>query len=187
MMTRIVTSMSVIAIAMALMPNGGVAVALAQGRQQKPQSPPPTGSPLDQPGVTPAEIQRMFEAVALVRAQDVLKLSDDKYLLFLTKFKALQDVRRRTQQERNRLVNELRRLTNDPASDDAQMKDRLKALQDLDARSEAELHKTYEAVDLVLDVRQQAKFRVFEENMERQRIDLLMKARANRQLNRKQQ
>jgi hypothetical protein len=128
----------------------------------------------------------MFEAVALVRAQEVLKLSDDKYLLFLTKFKALQDVRRKTQQERNRLMTDLRRLVNDPSGDEAQMKDLLKALQDLDTRSEAELHKAYEAVDQVLDVRQQSKFRVFEENMERRRIDLMMKARANRQQNPKQ-
>jgi hypothetical protein len=128
----------------------------------------------------------MFEAVALVRAQEVLKLSDDKYLLFLTKFKALQDVRRKTQQERNRLMNDLRRLVNDPSGDEAQMIDLLKALQDLDTRSEADLHKAYEAVDQMLDVRQQSKFRVFEENMERRRIDLMMKARANRQQNPKQ-
>ncbi len=150
-------------------------------RAQAQQPPAGSPSPLDQPGVTPAEIQRMFEAVALVRAQEVLKLSDDKYLQFLVKFKALQDIRRRTQQQRNRMMNDLRRLANDASSDEAQIKDRMKALQDLDVQSEAELHKAYEGVDQVLDVRQQAKFRVFEENMERQKIELLTKARqANR-------
>jgi len=39
----------------------------------------------------------------------------------------------------------------------------------------------------VLDVRQQAKFRVFEENMERRKLDLVMRARASRnQANRNQ-
>ena len=136
---------------------------------------------LDQPGVTPAEIQKMFEAVALVRAQEALKLSDDRYLPFLARYKALQDVRRRTLQERMRVMRELNRLTNDGGGDEAAIKERLKALVDLDARSEAELHKAYEGIDAVLDVRQQAKFRLFEELMERQKIELLMKARqANR-------
>ena len=159
---------------------GGTALIRAQAPQPQPQ--PPSTSPLDQPGVTPAEIQRMFEAVALVRAQEALKISDDRYLPFLAKFKALQDVRRRMQQERMRLLRELNRASGDPSTDEAHIKDRLKALQELDARSEAELHKAYEGVDQVLDVRQQARFRIFEENMERQKIELLIRARqANRQ------
>jgi hypothetical protein len=169
--------------ALALTIGGGTAFLRAQAPQP---GQPPSASPLDQPGVTPAEIQRMFEAVALVRAQEALKLSDDRYLPFLAKYKALQDVRRRMQQERMRLLRELNRAATDPTADEAHIKDRLKALQDLDARSEAELHKAYEGVDQVLDVRQQAKFRMFEENMERQKIELLIRARqGNRQQNKR--
>jgi hypothetical protein len=148
--------------------------------------PPSAGQVLDQPGVTPAEIQRMFEAYALVQAQEQLKLSDDKYPQFLVKFKGLQDVRRRTQQDRNRLLQDLRRLANE-GGDDNQIRDRLKALQDLEARTRADVEKAYEGVDSVLDVRQQAKFRLFEEQMERRKLELLMRARqANRQQKRNQ-
>ena len=151
------------------------------------QSPrPPGAAPTDPSSVTPAEIQRMFEAVALVHAQEALKLSDDVYLPFLAKYKALQDVRRRTRQQHARLIRELNRLTTAANSDEAQIKDQLKALHDLDARSDAELHKAYEAIDQVLDSRQQARFRVFEENMERRNLELVTKARlTNRQQNRK--
>ena len=39
-------------------------------------------------------------------------------------------------------------------------------------------------IDQVLDVRQQVRFRLFEEQMERRKVDLLMRARqANRQRN----
>jgi hypothetical protein len=164
---------------MAVVVMTAVAVLSGGGAFARAQSPQPQA---ETPGVTPAEIQRMFEAVALVRAQEALKLSDDRYLPFLAKYKALQDVRRRTLQERNRLLRELNRLTSADAgnADEAQIKERLKALQDLDARSESELHKAYEGVDSVLDVRQQAKFRLFEERMERQKLDLLMKARQSR-------
>ena len=135
----------------------------------------------DRPGVTPAEIQRMFEAYALVQAQEQLQVSDDKYPQFLAKFKALQDVRRKTQQERNRTLQDLRRLANE-GGDDNQIKERLRALQELDARSHAEIQKALEGIDSVLDVRQQARFRLFEEQMERRKIELLTRARqANRQ------
>jgi len=150
------------------------------------QPPPASGQVLDQPAVPPAEIQRMFDAYALVQAQDQLKLADDKYPQFLAKFKALQDVRRRTQQERNRLLQDLRRLAND-GGDEGQIKDRLTALQDLDARARSDVQKAYEGIDSVLDVRQQARFRLFEEQMERRKLELLMRARqANRQQKRNQ-
>jgi hypothetical protein len=145
------------------------------------QPPSSAAQVLDQPGVTPAEIQRMFEAYALVQAQEQLKLTDDKYPQFLVKFKALQDLRRRTQQERNRLLQDLRRLANENG-DENPIKERLKALQDLDAHARGEIQKAYEGVDSVLDVRQQARFRLFEEQMEHRKLELLMRARqANRQ------
>lgn len=131
--------------------------------------------------VSPAEIQRMFDSYALIQAQDQLKISDEKFPQFLTRFKALQDTRRRDMTERARMIQDLRRLTNDPQPDETQMRERLKALDDLDARSQAELTKAYEAINQVLDVYQQAKFRVFEENMENRKLALVMRARqANR-------
>jgi len=169
---------------MRLVVTAAVAVLSSGGAFVRAQSPQPQQQT---PAVTPAEIQRMFEAVALVRAQEALKLSDERYLPFLAKYKALQDVRRRTLQERTRLLRELNRLTNPDAGngDETQLKERLKALQDLDTRSESELHKAYEGIDSVLDVRQQARFRLFEEMMERQKLDLLMRARqANRAMKR---
>jgi Spy/CpxP family protein refolding chaperone len=133
------------------------------------------------PGVSPAEIQRMFDSYALMQAQDQLKITDDRFPQFLARFKALQDTRRRNLQERLRLIQELRKLVNDPQGDEAQMKERIKALDDLDARTQAEVAKAYDSINQVLDVRQQAKFRVFEENMERRKLELVTRARqANR-------
>ena len=97
--------------------------------------PRPRGA--EAPGVSPAEIQRMFDSYTLIQAQDQLKISDDQFPQFLTRFKALQDTRRQNLQERIRIVQDLRRLANDAQPDEAQMKERLKALDDLDARAQA--------------------------------------------------
>ena len=61
--------------------------------------------------------------------------------------------------------------------DEAAVRDRLKALRELDDRSAADLRRAYDSLDEVLDVRQQARFRIFEETIERRKMDLLMRAR----------
>lgn len=135
----------------------------------------------DDPGVTPAEIQRMFDAYALVQAQDQLRLNDEQYSRFLIRFKSLQDVRRRSLQEHTRLVGELRRLLMQGQPDETQLKDRMRELQDVDSRAIADVKKAYDGIDQVLDVKQQASLRVFEEQMERRKIELITRARqANR-------
>ena len=77
----------------------------------------------------------------------------------------------------------LRLSAPDAKADDAPLRDGLKALQDLDARTAAEIKKAYEGIDQVLDLRQQARFRVFEEQMERRKIELVTRARQNNRAN----
>jgi TolA-binding protein len=151
----------------------------AAAQRGRAQAPDVEGA--EPPAVSPAEIQRMFDSYALIQAQDQLRISDEKFPQFLTRFKALQDTRRRNMAERFRIVQDLRRLTKDAAPDEGQMRERLKALDELDTRSQAELIKAYDAINQVLDLYQQAKFRVFEENMENRKLALVMRARqANR-------
>ena len=157
----------------------------AQGTQQRPGRQGRQGQQApalaDDATVTPNEIQRMFDAYALVQAQDQLALNDEQYGRFLVRFRTLQDIRRRTLQEHTRLIVELRRLLMQGQADEAQLKERIQALQDVETRAIAEVKKAYEAIDQTLDVRQQASFRVFEEQMERRKIELITRARqANR-------
>jgi hypothetical protein len=128
----------------------------------------------------PAEIQKLFDAYLVMEAQQALELSDQQYPQFLARLRTLQETRRRTQQERNQLMGQLQRLTNPRLPkpvDEAEIKSRLASLQELESRTAAEMRKAYNAVDEVLDVRQQARFRVFEEQIERRKIELLMRAR----------
>lgn len=158
-----------------------VAAATAAARAQR--------GPVDQeptPNISPAEIQRMFDAYALVQAQDQLQLGDDRFPQFLSRFKALQETRRRSQADRGRVIQELVRLSRLEKPDEAEMRDRLKELQDIETRSAAEIRKASDAVDQVLDVQQQVKFRVFEEMMERRKIELVTRARVNNRLKNRQ-
>ncbi len=147
---------------------GGTGLARAQGE------PDPT--------VSPAEIQRLFDSYALVQAQQFLNINDEQYTKFLPRFMALQNARRQGLMQHTRMLNELRRLLmpGEGASDD-QLKTAMKQLQDIDDRNAVEIRKAQEAVDQTLDTRQQARFRMFEEQMERRKLELVTRARqANR-------
>lgn len=129
--------------------------------------------------LSPAEVVGMLDAYALLQAQNALQLNDSQYGTFVGRLKTLQETRRRNQRARNQLVQELRRLTGAQVAsvDEGAVRERLKALRELDERSAADLRRAYDALDEILDVRQQARFRIFEENLERRKMDLLLRAR----------
>src|SRR5687768_14050745 len=70
------------------------AYAQAPRRGGPPRGGPPAAPGAEDPGSSPAELQRMFDAYALVQAQEQLGISDEQYPRFVARFKALQDVRR---------------------------------------------------------------------------------------------
>lgn len=120
----------------------------------------------------------MLDAYAIVQAQTALQLSDSQYGQFVTRLKRLQETRRRSNQARNRLLQQLRLLVAPGATpDEGALRDRLKALDDHDEQTAASVRRESDAVDEVLDARQQALFRLLEERLERQKLDLLMRAR----------
>ena len=150
--------------------HGGQRQGRGQGRGSGPE-----GS-----GVSPGEVLRMFDGYALMQAQEQLKIGDEQFARFMPRFKALQDARRKTQGDRTRIIIELRQLAAAASTDEAQIKVKLRALQDIDVRTADELRKSYDAIDQVLSVKQQAQLRVFEEVMERRKLDMIARARASR-------
>jgi len=132
------------------------------------------------PPVTTGELVNMLDTYAIVKAQDELTLNDTQYGQFVTRLKRLQDVRRRNQRERNQILQDLRKLSGPQATlpiDENALRERLRALREHDDRAAAEMRKAYETLDEVLDVRQQARFRAFEETIERRKLDLMLRAR----------
>jgi len=176
---KILTALTIV-VAMA-----AAAEAQPQGRAAQRGAQSPEGAPAA--GVSPGEIQQMFDAYVLVQAQDVLQLKDDQYAQFVTRLRALQTVRRRHENQRLMIVNQLRRILQaaDGRVDETMIQERLKSLDDLRASSLTEIKQAQDSLDEVLDLRQRARFRVFEEEMERRKVELVMRTRqANRQANR---
>jgi hypothetical protein len=188
MWTRHSRPAAFVVVVLAVAATCGAASAAAQDPQ-----PPPAGSARARPEARQAqgraaaqqadrldvaELQRLFDAYTMMQAQEALQLDDAQFEQFLPKLKALQDTRRRNEQARHQIIGELGRLTAPSVTvDEAAVRDRLRALQELESRSAADLRRAYDAIDQQLDVRRQARFRVFEQNMERRKLQLMLRAR----------
>ena len=163
--------MKVSAFCVALFLAGGVAFAQRGAQQQQDVAPP----------FAPGEVQKLLDGYAVIQAQEYLGLSDAQFGPFLPKLRALQDARRRNEQERIRLLQELRRLTNPNGRagqvPESEIRDRVRALKELETRAVSDIQRAYEGIDQVLDVRQQARFRIFEQEIEQRKLQLLMRAR----------
>ena len=142
---------------------------------QDTQTPPTAAAP-----APPAagEVGRLFEAYALMQAQDTLGLADEQYGRFIGRFRALLDTRRRHAAARQQVIRELQQLTRgEAAPDEATLRARLEALDEEDARARTEIRRAQDFVDEVLTVPQRARFRVLEDQLERRRWELMARAR----------
>jgi Spy/CpxP family protein refolding chaperone len=129
-----------------------------------------------------------MDAMIVVQSERELQLSDDKLGPFLGRLKALQVARRRVDVARNRSLMELRRLVQPgnaprdgaargPEPDDSQLRARLKAIDEAEAQGAADIRQARLALEQLLTPRQQARFRLLEDQVERRKLDLVARSR----------
>jgi hypothetical protein len=137
------------------------------------------GQPVN-PLVAIRDVEDALDGRVLIQAQTALQLSDAQYQAFWPKMRELQKVRRQHEQRHVALINQLNQATKAgaPLLDDATLTARVKALDDLEAAMVSDERAALAEVDSVLTVFQRARFRVFEENMEREKLKLLVKVLA---------
>ncbi len=148
-----------------------------RGTSQNPRGRGQGGLPAPGAGVPVQQLQTMFDAYALLQAQRILELSDEQYQQFFLRMNRLHELRRQHMQQRNRLINELRRMYGRQGAGDSALAEGTRKLDEMEERFAQDLRTTRAAIDEVLTVRQRAAFRFFEEEMERQKIAFITRAR----------
>jgi len=145
-----------------------------QGQKQGPKNPGPN----DQ--MSPVYIQQMFDAMAVMEAERFLPLGADQYPVFVQKLRRLQEARMQSNRRRTKALNELRALTGPQAQPDVPeslIDGKLKELAAAEVEGAASVRKALDDLDVGLSVRQRARYRLLEENVERRKIDFLTKVR----------
>lgn len=133
---------------------------------------------------TPADqlqVQRLLDAWALVQAKDQLRLTDEQYPGFVARLTKLHDSRRRIAMERRRLMGELRMLLNQsPVAKDDVLTTKIRALDEVTKRGADEAQQTTLEIDGLLTPWQRGRYRMFEELLERRKIEMLRSIGAGR-------
>ena len=147
----------------------------AGARGQRPGGPAGQGLPQQQSQL----VQEMLDSWAVTTAERRLQLSREQNPVFYVAFRDLQALRRQHRLRRFRLIGELRQLTRPAATtDEATLTARTKAVDDLEVQWAQEEARAIAAVDRVLTAVQRARFRVFEEEMELKKLDLIAQVTA---------
>lgn len=148
-----------------------------QGPKQGKNNPPPNDA------MSPVYIQQMFDAMAIMEAERFLPLSAEQYPVFVQKLRRLQEAKRQFNRRRMKALNELRQLTGpqaQPDVPDSVVDTKLKELASAELEGMAGVRKALDDLDVGLSVRQRARYRLLEENVERRKIDFLTKVRGGR-------
>lgn len=133
-------------------------------------------------GISVQEVERRFDQLELVEARRALGMDEQAFEPVAERLRRVQALRRRHQVQRRTLLRELRTALEADASgsNEAAMTATLTTLGGLGVRQAQEMRRAQQALDTVLSVRQRAEFRLFQERFERQKLDLLARARQGR-------
>ena len=126
------------------------------------------------PALRADEVQDVVDGWEMTTAQRMLELSEQQYAPFIQNLRKLQEVRRRHLMQRQRVLGALRQAANQqPPLDDAALEVRLKQFDEFEKQSYQNVQSAQAALDAVLTVRQRARFRLVQEQIERQKLQLV--------------
>jgi hypothetical protein len=111
-----------------------------------------------------------------------LELNQQQVPNFVAKMMAMQEVRDQHLRDRRRLLMELAKMTapnNDAQPADDVLLTKARQLDDLETQTAQQERAALAEIDAVLTPFQRARFRVFEERMEEQKLKMLVDARRN--------
>jgi Spy/CpxP family protein refolding chaperone len=122
----------------------------------------------------------MVDAYVLASIQESLELDDEQYTRVIPLVNKLQKARREYYGSRGRALREMRRLLRSGTATEAEVADALKAFNALETEGPERIRARLAALDEVLTPLQQAKYRVFEVEVERRMRELMRRSRRKR-------
>jgi hypothetical protein len=152
---------------------------LAAGGQERGQGGGDTGARSERRGGRD-EAFKMIDAYVVSNLQESLELTDEQFVKLLPLVKRLQSDRRALLQRRQQPLMELRRLLASGGATEAKVTELLRRVKAAEEEEPSVLRRDRDAIDAALSPIQQAKFRVFEAEVEHKIRELMAQIRARR-------
>jgi Spy/CpxP family protein refolding chaperone len=122
----------------------------------------------------------MVDAYVIANIQESLDLDDNQYARIIPLVSKLQKTRRDFLLERGRALRRMRRLLSSGTATEREVEEALKAYNALDAEGPKRIRAQLSALDAALTPLQQAKYRVFELEVEQRMRELMRRSRRDR-------
>jgi len=126
------------------------------------------------------EAFRMVDAYVIANIQESLGLDEDTYVKVIPLVNKLQKVRREYFHERAQMQRKMRRLLRSGNATEAQVQEMLTSFKALELEGPKRIRKQMDELDAFLTPLQQAKYRVFEVEVEHRLRDLMRRGRRDR-------
>ena len=123
------------------------------------------------------EAFRMVDAYVLANIQESLGLTDAQFEEVIPLVNKLQKARRQHYGERGKAMRRLRRLLESGTATEAEVAESLAAYKAVESEGPARVRARLEALDAVLSPLQQAKYRIFEADVEQRMRKLMRRGR----------
>lgn len=131
------------------------------------------------------EVQQLIEAFYISRLQEELKLSDEQYAAVIPAVKNYLRTRQMGARQKHQVEIQLNRLLDSSAPDD-QVQAKLKELDEVKRQNEQSLQGAMAAIDSKLDVRQQARFRQYQQHTDQRISHMIQQIHESRRMQRMQ-
>lgn len=128
-------------------------------------------------GPSGEEVEGMIDAYIVSKLQDALVLSDEQFGRMVVAQKKMQDARRSFRRARNELLRQMRQALRREAAGEAELSQLLSRLDELHQTFLEEERARYRDIDALLDVRQRARYRILEGEIQRRLQQLIRQSR----------
>lgn len=153
---------------------GMVSASAAQDRERNPQP-------------NRQEVEGMMEAYILSKLQDSLDLTDEQFGSMVVAQKKLSDTRREYRRDRMRVLQQMRRTLQREKAGESELQPLLSQLDTLRDELAANEKSRYTAIDAILDIRQRARYRILEVELQRRLAEMMRQVRRGRDDRRQQE
>ena len=126
------------------------------------------------------EVEGMMEAYILSKLQDSLDLTDEQFGRMVVAQKKLQDTRREYRRSRSGVLRRLRQTLHREEAPDEEIERLLSELETLRDGFYEDEKARYADIDAILDVRQRARYRILEVEIQRRLQQLMRRVRGER-------
>lgn len=123
------------------------------------------------------DVEGLMEAYVISKLQESLELTDDQFAKMIVAQKKLIEHRRGYRRDRNATLQQMRQALRSAESRDERLESLLNELNELQASFENQQRADYKSIDAILDVRQSARYRILEQEIQRRFQQMIREVR----------